>query len=70
MTPTTGQIAPAERYCVLSAADRTRAAKVRLFSVAARRNERVRVDHEPNLLFCFCILTLAHFGHFHFRCWW
>jgi hypothetical protein len=20
--------------------------------------------------FCFCILTLSHFGHFHFRCLW
>ena len=32
-------------------------------------------QHSPRermftIYFCFCILTLAHFGHFHLRCLW
>jgi hypothetical protein len=30
----------------------------------------VLLPRSPQLYFCFCILTLAHFGHFHFRCLW
>ena len=61
---------PSQRYFILFVANRASAAKVWRISVAARHFEEVRVDHKPSFPFCFCILTLAQFGHFHFRCWW
>ena len=48
----------------------TRAAKVAPILRGGPILWKVRGDHKRNLSFCFCILTVAHFGHFHFRCWW
>ena len=44
-------------------------------AVAAKLPLELAVQRSPRermftIYFCFCILTLAHFGHFHFRCLW
>jgi hypothetical protein len=42
----------------------------RILEIQRLKPERKIRVIEPNFPFCFCILTFAHFRHFHFRCWW